>query len=112
MYSVFTVKFCPEEMLYKYPTPSTFAQGSLYLFGESFKEVTDRDSDIIIDISKLGFNHPFHDDDSGLTNTELDVLIDELIAISGEGEVILSPSQGEYLYDTRFGKEHIIDDGI
>ena len=104
-YTIYAVQNCPTEMLTKYPTPATYAEGKLYLFGENLQEVAGIEPAEIVDIEAMGFNHPYVEGEAGLTAAELDAHVDRLLGILGEGEVSLSNSQGRHLYDTRFKPE-------
>ena len=102
IYTLYAVEHCPQAMLDKYPKPATYADGSLYLFGETLEQVSGTPAELIIDVSAYGFNYPYVEGEAGLTAEQLDAEVDRLLGIMSEGEVHLSKSQGKYLYESRF----------
>ena len=101
-YTIYAVEHTPQQMLAKYPAPAIYAEGKLYLFGESLQEIAGIEPVSIVDVGAMGFNHPFNDEAIGLTVDELNAYVDHLLSILSEGEVKLSNAQGAYLYETRF----------
>jgi len=90
-YTVYAVEHVPAILLSKYPTPALYAEGKLYLFGESLKDVSGIEPVEVVDIESMT-----------LTNDELDAYVDHLLTVLGPAEVRLSKTQGQYLYHTRF----------
>lgn len=69
-----------DELSAKFPNAATYIDGQLIIVGESFCDVRE-------DLSQLE-----------LSNSQIDVKIDELLAVGGK-ELVLSKAQGLYLYN-------------
>ena len=96
MYTIYAVQHTPAEMLAKYPTPALYAEGKIYLFGESLMQVAGIEPEEIVTI------------DLELTNEELDTYVDYLLTVLSAAEVSLSKPHGKYLYATRFGNKEVL----
>mgnify|MGYP003632212859 CR=1 FL=1 len=103
IYTIYNVGLAPQALLTRYPQAATYADGAVYLFGDTLESLTGTPAISIVDIAALGFNYPYIDDDNGLTESELNSMVDSLLADNHTGsEVQMSHKQGRYLYDTRF----------
>ena len=103
IYTVYNKDLAPSELLVRYPLAATYAGGSVYLFADTLEELTGSPALSIVDIASLGFNYPYDGGEQGLTEAQLNSMVDSLLADSHTGsEVQLSKKQGRYLYETRF----------
>ena len=103
VYTIYNKDLAPQALLTRYPKAATYADGAVYLFGDTLESLTGTPAISIIDMAALGFNHPYVEGNPGLTEAELNAMVDSLLADTHTGsEVQMSKAQGRYLYDTRF----------
>ena len=102
-YTIYNKALAPQALLTRYPRAITYADDSVYLFADSLQELTGTPAEHVIDMKELGFNYPFVEGADGLTESELNSMVDSLLSSTHTGsEVQLSKTQGRYLYETRF----------
>jgi hypothetical protein len=106
VYTIYNKDLAPQALLTRYPKAAMYADGTVYLFGDTLESLTGTPATSIIDMAALGFNYPYSAEGEGLTEAELNAMVDSLLADTHTGsEVQMSHAQGRYLYDTRFKPE-------
>tara|TARA_B110000240_G_scaffold164177_1_gene184434 strand:- start:413 stop:751 length:339 start_codon:yes stop_codon:yes gene_type:complete len=103
IYYVYNRKHSPKALLNKYPRHAIY--GTMDLFVQGLEIVTGVQPITVIDLVSQGFNHPFNPDVEGLTASELDKIVDELLSTnhtSTDSEVQITASMSKYIYETRF----------
>ena len=106
VYTIYNKNSAPQALLTRYPKAAMYADGTVYLFGDTLESLTGTPAPVIIDIAAMGFNYPYAEGAEGMTELELNTMVDSLLADKVTGsEVQMSHAQGRYLYDTRFRPE-------
>ena len=109
VYTIYNKELAPEALTSHYPKAAQYFDDNLansitvYLFADTLEDITGTPAETIIDIASLGFNYPFTEEGEGLTEAELNAMVDNLLTTTQLGsECQLSFSQGRYLHSTRF----------
>lgn len=103
VYTIYNKALAPAALLTRYPKAATYADDAVYLFADTLGDLTGTPAESIIDMAALGFNYPYVEGGNGLTEAELNAMVDSLLADTHTGsEVQISKAQGRYLYETRF----------
>jgi len=105
MYYIYDTANAPEELTAKHPNAATYESITLFVTGAT-------ETSSVIKIVDMGFNHPFDEENTGLTAAQLDAMVDNLLSpdtIQTGAEVQISKVQANYLYETRFKPIEVIE---
>ena len=91
MYYIHKAPAC-EALLEKYPHAASYIEDQVIVVGESFANHVSR----VVDISMLELNG---EGENAISEVELDAKVDEFLAGGGDMEVVVSKTQGLYLYE-------------
>ena len=80
VYTIYNKDLAPQALLTRYPKAAMYADGTVYLFGDTLETLTGTPAPSIIDMNALGFNYPYVEGADGLTEAELNAMVDNLLA--------------------------------
>ena len=97
-YYIYHTPYAPAELTALHPFAAKYATITLFVTGAA-------NPPAVVDLASLGFNHPYNEENTGLTAAELNAMVDSLLAPEPpptDSEVWISKVQADYLYETRF----------
>jgi hypothetical protein len=97
-YYIYDTLNAPAELVILHPLAAVYSTITLFVTCAA-------NPPAVLDLASLGFNHPYNEDDTGLTAEQLNAMVDGLLSPTPPptaDEVWISKVQADYLYETRF----------